>query len=124
MPTPAPELTALVGDTLDGVIGIADDKVVIAIGRDASKTLKQAINDSKKVTDKEVPPSQLTILAAPISQGVQVRLELEGSLLKVLGSFGLNAATMNGMPTGGTEATEPESKSTKSKDSKSSESKK
>jgi hypothetical protein len=45
-------------------------------------------------------------------------------LLKVLGSLGINAAQMNGMPTGGTEATEPESKATKPKDSKSSESKK
>ena len=35
------------GETLDVVVGIADDKVLVAVGRDAAKTLKKAIDQSK-----------------------------------------------------------------------------
>ncbi len=60
LPTPDPELTPLVGDTLDMVVGIGDDKVLVAVGRDAAKTLKKAIDRSKAAAGKEVPPLQVT----------------------------------------------------------------
>ena len=68
MPTPDPKLAPLVGDTLEVVVGIADDKVLVAVGRDAAKTLKKAIDQSKTAAGKEVPPLQITLAVTPDRQ--------------------------------------------------------
>jgi hypothetical protein len=68
MPTPEPSMVPFVGDTLDAVVGIADDKVLLAVGRDAAKTLKQVIDGSKAAPGKEVPPMRLTVAATPIAK--------------------------------------------------------
>jgi hypothetical protein len=68
MPTPDPKLAALVGDTLDIILGVGDQKVYIAAGRDALKTLKQVIDKSKAEAGKENPPSQFVVSGLKIAK--------------------------------------------------------
>ncbi len=67
MPTPAPDLAPFVGERLEAAVGIADDRVLAAVGRDALKTLKSAIDASKSSAGMEVPPLELKITATPIA---------------------------------------------------------
>jgi hypothetical protein len=66
VPTPDQKLATLVGDTLEVVVGIGDDRVLIAAGRDAAGKLKQAIDQSKGAAGKEVPPLGISLAATPI----------------------------------------------------------
>lgn len=59
-----PNLGKLVGKTLDLIVGIGPESVYVAAGRDASETLKKAIDGSK--TAKKVPPMQVKIALTPI----------------------------------------------------------
>jgi hypothetical protein len=61
MPTPDPKLAALVGDTLDVILGIGEKQVFIAAGRDAAKTLKEAIDKSQAEAGKEIPASEVIV---------------------------------------------------------------
>ena len=67
MPTPDPQLMPLVGDTLEMVVGITDDKLLLAFGRDAVKTLKKSIGQINSDA-KEVPPLQITVAVAPLAK--------------------------------------------------------
>jgi hypothetical protein len=58
----------MVGDTLDVVLGIGDDKVLLAVGRDAAKKLKGVIDRSKANHDKEVLPMQVSFSLKPIAK--------------------------------------------------------
>jgi len=40
---------------------------MLAVGRDAAKTLKKAIDDSKAAAGKEVPPLRISVAAMPIA---------------------------------------------------------
>ena len=66
--TPDRRLVPLVGDRLDAVVGIADDKVLIAVGRDAAATLKSAIDRLKSTGAKDVPPLEITVAVAPVAR--------------------------------------------------------
>jgi hypothetical protein len=68
MPAPDPKLAALVGDTLDVVLGIGDKQVFIAAGRDALKTLKEAIDKSQSEAGKEIPASQVVLSGLKIAK--------------------------------------------------------
>jgi hypothetical protein len=70
MPTPDQKLAALVGDTLDVVLGIGDKQVFIAAGRDAVKTLKEAIDKSQSEAGKEIPASQVVVSGLKIAKFV------------------------------------------------------
>ena len=70
LPTPEPEIVPLVGDTLNVVLGVGDNKVFIAAGRDAAEILKQAIDKSASEAGKEVPPMQLVVSASKIAKFV------------------------------------------------------
>ena len=70
MPAPDPKLAALVGDTLDVVLGIGDKQVFIAAGRDADKTLKEVIDKSQSEAGKEIPASQLVLSGLKIAKFV------------------------------------------------------
>ena len=70
MPAPDPHLAALVGDTLDVVLGIGDKQVFIAAGRDALKTLKEAIDKSQSEAGKEIPASQVVVSGLKIAKFV------------------------------------------------------
>ncbi len=58
----------LMGDKLEAIIGIGDNAVYFAAGRDAAKTLKEAIDKSKSAGSTSVPPMQLSIALGPIAQ--------------------------------------------------------
>ncbi|MGD0655470.1 MAG: hypothetical protein ABSA16_14100 [Thermoguttaceae bacterium] len=70
MPTPDPKLAALTGDTLDVVLGIGDKQVFVAAGRDAVKTLKEAIDKSLSEAGKEIPSSEIVVSALKIAKFV------------------------------------------------------
>jgi Tfp pilus assembly protein PilN len=70
MPTPDQKLVALVGDTLDVVLGIGDNKVFVAVGRDADKTIKEAIDKSQSEAGKEIPASQIVLSGLKIAKFV------------------------------------------------------
>ena len=61
LPTPEPEMEPFVGEELEVVLGISDERVYLAAGRDAMKTLKSVIDQSKAAEGKEVPPMQISI---------------------------------------------------------------
>ena len=65
---PDRRLAPLVGDRLDAVVGIADDKLLIAVGRDAAPTLKDAIDRLKSTGAKETPPLEITVAVAPVAR--------------------------------------------------------
>jgi hypothetical protein len=65
---PDRQLLPLVGDRLHAVVGIADDKLLIAAGRDALPTLKNAVDRLKRTGAKEVPPLKITAAVAPVAR--------------------------------------------------------
>ncbi len=66
---PAPEkLAPMVGTTLDVVLGIADDKLLVAAGRDAAKTLKKVLDESKVAAGKEVMPLRIVVAPKPVAK--------------------------------------------------------
>jgi hypothetical protein len=103
MPTPDPKLAALVGDTLDVVLGIGDKQVFIAAGRDAVKTLKEAIDKSLSEAGKEIPASEIVVSALKIAKFVSavadddqakaVADKMAGTLEKSAGKDHLNIVT-------------------------------
>jgi hypothetical protein len=68
IPTPDQKLAALVGDTLEVVLGIGDDRLLIAAGRDAANTLKKTLDESKNAAGKEVLPLQVAVAVTPIAK--------------------------------------------------------
>jgi hypothetical protein len=68
MPTPDPDMAKFVGDTLDVVLGIADNKAYIAAGRDAAKTLKTAIDKSVADAGKEIPASEIVVSGLKVAK--------------------------------------------------------
>jgi hypothetical protein len=59
---------ALVGESLDVVIGIGEKSLYLAAGRDAAKTLKQVLDECKSAGEKSLPPMQLTVAAGAIAK--------------------------------------------------------
>ena len=53
---------------MEVVIGIADDKLLVAVGHDALKTLKKVIDDSKAGADKEIPPLEIKVAIGKIAK--------------------------------------------------------
>jgi hypothetical protein len=66
--TPDRQFVPLVGDRLDVVVGIADHKLLIAVGRDAAAALKNAIDRLKSTGAKEVPLLKITAAVAPVAR--------------------------------------------------------
>jgi hypothetical protein len=60
-PTKDPKLVPLVGETMEIVLGIAEDRAFVALGRNAAETLKKVIDASKAGVDKEVPPFEIKL---------------------------------------------------------------
>jgi hypothetical protein len=65
---PDRQWTHLVGDRLEAALGIVDDKLLIAAGRDALPTLKNALDRLKGAGAKEVPPLEITVAVAPVAR--------------------------------------------------------
>jgi hypothetical protein len=68
MATPDAELQPIFGDSLDVVVGAGDDRLLLAVGGNAAKTLANTINLSKLNADKEVLPFQLSISVGKIAK--------------------------------------------------------
>lgn len=68
LPTPSPDLAKVIGETLNVVVGIGDDKAFVAVGRDAAKLLKQVLDTSKSNPGREVAPAQLSLSATQIAK--------------------------------------------------------
>ena len=56
------------GETLELAVGTADDRLLMAAGRDAVKKLKKAIDQSKTATGNDAPPMRISMAAAPFLQ--------------------------------------------------------
>ena len=68
VPVSSEDAAKALGEKIDVVLGISDEKLYVAAGRDALKLLKDAIAKSKAAAGKEVPPMQLSIAATPIAK--------------------------------------------------------
>lgn len=64
----APNLSKFVGDTLTVILALGNDTAYVAGGRDAAKTLKQVIDQSKAEAGKTIPPMKLVVSATPVAQ--------------------------------------------------------
>jgi len=125
------KVVAMIGETLEIVVGIGKESAAIALGRKPLETLKQVIDQSEKAGSTEVPPLRISLdlgaltkfaavvsdkeeerqkmavaaallekageedrvnlVASPIDNGVQLRVEVEQGILKAIG-----AATQQG----------------------------
>jgi len=68
VPVTHEELVPAFGEKIDVVLGISDDRLYVAAGRDAVKMLKEAISKSKAAAGKEIPPGQIVVAAGPIAR--------------------------------------------------------
>jgi hypothetical protein len=66
VPTPGEKLKPFVGDTLEVIFGVGDKQVYVAAGRDAAKTLKEIIDQSKAQAGKKVSPLEVKLAVAPL----------------------------------------------------------
>ena len=70
VPVPDPEAVKFLGPMAKVVLGISDQAVYVAGGRDAAKTLKQVIDQSKAQPAKPVVPLKIVVAATPIAEFV------------------------------------------------------
>lgn len=66
VPVPDAEASKFLGEKLDLVFGFDAKSVYFACGKDAAKTLKDAIDKSKAAGEKEVAPVEFAVSAGPI----------------------------------------------------------
>jgi hypothetical protein len=83
---PDRQLAPLVGDRLEIVVGIADDKVLVAVGPGAAPAIKNAIDRLKSSGVGEVPPLKITMAVAPVARllatvGEDPRLKASAAML-------------------------------------------
>lgn len=67
---PDEEAAAVLGKTVDIVVGIGPDTAYLGAGKTPLATIKQVIENSKKEPGKSVPPFQLSLTVTPIAQFV------------------------------------------------------
>jgi hypothetical protein len=72
LPVTDQTLAPLFGDTFNVVIAVSDQKGFIAAGRNADKTLKDAIDKSLSDAGKEIPASEVVISCSKIATFVSV----------------------------------------------------
>ena len=68
VPITEPEAAAIFGPTIDIVVGISEDRLFLGAGKAAIKTLKEAIDASKKDAGKATSPLQITVSGIPIAK--------------------------------------------------------
>jgi hypothetical protein len=79
-PTSDPRLVPMVGDVLDVVFGTAADKAMMAAGRDAAKTLKKVLDQSKAATE-ESPAFEIKLALGKIAKFAAASAEDEQTKL-------------------------------------------
>ena len=65
---PDEKMVPFIGNTLDVVAAIGNNKVFVASGRDAAATLKKAIDKCKSESGKEIPAGQLVATGSKIAK--------------------------------------------------------
>jgi len=65
-----PDAQPFFGQTTDIILGISDQSLYVAGGKDAAGLLKQVIDQSKAEAGKEVPPMRIAVAAKPIAEFV------------------------------------------------------
>jgi len=70
VPVPDEEAEQFFGENLEVVVGIGDDTLYFAAGKDAVKTLKKVMDDSKAQAGKQVEPLLISVAATPIARFV------------------------------------------------------
>ena len=60
------KVRAMLGDKIDVAIGIGDETVYLALGRDNLNAVKEAIDASQREPGKAVPPFELSVSLGPI----------------------------------------------------------
>ena len=68
IPVPERELVPMVGETLEVVVAIGDDRVYLAGGRNAAATLKKVMDGSKATPEGDAPPLSISISATPVAK--------------------------------------------------------
>jgi hypothetical protein len=96
VPTKDPKMAALVGEMTEIVLGIADDRLFVAVGRDAAKTLKKVIDDSKAGADKELPPFELKLSLSKIVKFIGEVADNDMAKMKVAMVAGIVSQAGNG----------------------------
>jgi hypothetical protein len=89
VPVPEPKLVPLVGETLEIVIGIGDDRLLVAAGRDAAKTLKKVIDQSKAGANKESLPFEMKASVSRIVKFLAAVAEDDGAKMKMAMAAGI-----------------------------------
>jgi hypothetical protein len=77
----------LFGDDIDLVVGVADKRTYLAIGKDALEQVKQAIDRSEADADKSVPPMQFTGSMATLLKLMPQGEEADPTLATVVSSL-------------------------------------
>ncbi len=62
------KVVSLIGETLDVVVGIGKDSLYVAAGRDAMKTLRQAIQRSAAEAYRSVPPVRFSLAVKSVAE--------------------------------------------------------
>jgi hypothetical protein len=82
------KMGSMVGENLTLVIGIAENKLYLAGGRDAAKSLKQAIDRSKAGGEKAIAPFEISVAFGPIARFATTVAEAEQKqVLAMLGKI-------------------------------------
>jgi hypothetical protein len=77
VPTPDPKLVPAVGETVKVVLATSSDRVWFAMGRNAAKTLKKVIDDSKAAAGKEAPSSEIRVSVGKFAKFISARIDNE-----------------------------------------------
>jgi hypothetical protein len=70
LPVQDPNAAKFLGDIAVVVVGISDQSVYVAVGRDAAQTLKQVIDHSKAEAGKQITPFRMVVAGTPIAEFV------------------------------------------------------
>ena len=97
LPTPDHGLDSLLGKTLEIVVGVAGDKLLLAAGRDAGPRFKEAFDRVQSGRGKEVPPLEIR-LAVPAVASLVGTLSTNKQIkagAAMLAGFGITAGSKN-----------------------------
>jgi hypothetical protein len=92
---PDEEAAAVLGKTVDIVVGIGPNTAYLGAGKNPLATLKQVIENSKKEPGKSVPPFQLSLTVTPIAQFI-AQVAPADAVKMVAGSIAQMLATAAG----------------------------
>jgi hypothetical protein len=75
IPVPEEDAKQFLGETLEIVLGVNNESLFVAGGKDATGLLKQIIDKSNAEAGKEIPPARIAIAATPIAEFIAAAAE-------------------------------------------------